>query len=174
MSFAPDLLTQRLTLVAITPNLLRLDAPALSRLLNVDVPDLWPPEHWETHVFDFIEKQYRNAPHTIGWNRYVVLRLQNPTLIGTMGGFPKSETEAEIGYSILKKWQNRGLATEGIPALLNEVFRSDSVTAVSAQTFPHLVASVRVLEKCGFTHVGPGDEEGTVRYRLQRTAFLQN
>lgn len=168
MSITPDLLARRLTLVAITSNLLRLDAPELSRRLNAEVPDLWPPEDWEPHVFDFLEKQFNNAPHTIGWNRYVILRSPSPILIGTMGGFPRTETEAEIGYSILEPWQNQGLATEGLRVLLREVFRSANVTAVSAQTIPHLVASVRILEKCGFTLVGPGEEEGTVRYRLER------
>jgi ribosomal-protein-alanine N-acetyltransferase len=164
----PDLLTQRLRLVAITPNLLRLDPPQLSQLLNADVPNLWPPEHWEPHVFDFLEKQYIQAPHTIGWNRYVVLRSPQPTLIGTTGGFPKSETEAEIGYSILEPWQRQGFATEGLRAVMSEIFTILTVQSISAQTFPHLTASVRVLEKSAFQYAGNGDETGTIRYRLQR------
>ena len=174
MSLAPDILTQRLRLVAITPALLRLDTPDLSRLIAADVPELWPPEHWEPHVFDFIEKQYRDAPHTAGWNRYVVLRSENPTLTGTMGGFPKTPTEAEIGYSILHPWQRQGLATEGLVALLEEVFSSPRLQTISAQTFPHLVASVRILEKCGFRPAGDGDEEGTIRYRLPRQSFAES
>ena len=171
MSFAPDLLTQRLTLVAITPSLLRLDAPQLARALNADVPGLWPPEHWEPHVFDFLERQYDRAPHTIAWNRYVLLRSQPGTLIGTIGGFPRNETEAEIGYSILGPWQRQGFATEALLAILNEISRTAAVETITAQTFPHLVASIRVLEKCGFAPAGAGDEEGTVRYRRTTPGF---
>jgi ribosomal-protein-alanine N-acetyltransferase len=169
-SSVPDPLTQRLRLVAITSNLLRCDPAHLAGLLAAEVPQSWPPEHWEPHVFDFLESQYRASPHTIGWNRYVVLRSPTPTLIGTMGGFPKTETEAEVGYSILPFWQRQGLATEGLRAIMDEIFTVPSVTSISAQTFPHLSASVRVLEKSGFARAGDGDEEGTVRYRLQRAS----
>lgn len=168
MSSVPDLLTQRLRLVAIASDLLRSEAHDLSRVLGADVPENWPPEHWEPHVFDFLDRQYRESPHTIGWNRYVVVRSPIPTLIGTLGGFPKTPTEAEIGYSILPPWQRQGLATEGLRAIIDEIFKVPSVTSISAQTFPHLTASVRVLEKSGFARAGNGDEEGTVRYRLRR------
>lgn len=168
MSSTADILTQRLRLAAITPDLLRLDKPDLSRLLHAEVPDLWPPEHWEPHVYEFIERQSHETPHAIGWNRYVVLRSRIPVLVGTLGGFPRTSMETEVGYSILTPWQGYGVATEGLRALVDEIFLTREVSAISAQTFPHLVASVRVLEKCGFRHVGRGDDEGTVRYRLER------
>lgn len=168
MSSVPDLLTQRLRLVAITPNLLRIETPSLSRLLSAEIPPNWPPEHWEPHVFDFLERHFCESPHAIGWNRYVVVRSPVPRLIGTVGGFPKSGTEAEVGYSILPLWQRQGLATEGLRAVMAEIFMRATVQSISAQTFPHLIASVRVLEKCGFQRAGSGDEEGAIRFRLQR------
>ena len=173
MLLVPDIHTQHLILVAITPSLLRLEPSDLSRLLATDVPEIWPPEHWEAHVLDFIDKQCRETPSTIGWNRYVVLRSQRPVLVGTLGGFPRSATDVEIGYSILPPWQRRGIATEGVKALVTEIFRDARVNVISAQTFPHLVASVRVLEKCGFKHVGCGDDEGTIRYRLEPNRMLR-
>jgi [ribosomal protein S5]-alanine N-acetyltransferase len=97
-----------------------------------------------------------------------VTREQPSILIGTLGGLPRTETEAEVGYGILPPWQRQGLATEGLLALLEEIRRRKSVLTFTAQTFPHLVASVRVLEKCGFAQAGAGDEEGTVRYRRGR------
>lgn len=168
MSSTADILTPRLRLAAITPDLLRLENSGLARHLDVEVPDLWPPEHWEPHVYDFIERQCLDTPHAIGWNRYVVLRSPLPVLVGTLGGFPRTSTETEVGYSILSPWQGQGVATEGLRAMINEIFRTTEVTSISAQTFPHLVGSVRVLEKCGFQQVGSGDDEGTIRYRLAR------
>jgi ribosomal-protein-alanine N-acetyltransferase len=164
----PEILTPRLRLVAITPALMRVEGAELSRRVGAEIPPTWPPEHWEPHVYDFLEELYGRAPYAIAWTRYVVTRAEPATLIGTLGGFPRMETEAEVGYGILPPWQRQGLATEGLRALMGEIRRRDEVRTFTAQTFPHLLASVRVLEKCGFVLVGPGDEEGTVRYRRER------
>ena len=164
----PDLLTPRLRLVAIVPALLRVEGDVLAQGVGAEVPPLWPPEHWEPHVFDFFDEQYARAPYAMAWSRYVVTRAEPATLIGTLGGFPRTETEAEIGYSILPPWQRQGLATEGLLALMEEIRKRESVETFTAQTYPHLIASVRVLEKCGFVLAGAGDDEGTVRYRRGR------
>lgn len=164
----PDIFTPRLRLVAIAPMLLRLESAALAQSVGAEVPATWPPEHWEPHVYDFLDEMYGRAPHAVGWSRYVVTRTDPATLIGTLGGFPRTETEAEVGYGILPPWQRQGLATDALLALLDEIRRTESVETFTAQTYPHLVASVRVLEKRGFALAGAGDEEGTVRYRRQR------
>jgi [ribosomal protein S5]-alanine N-acetyltransferase len=169
-----DIVTQRLRLVTITLELMHAERAGyahLSGLLDAEVPSLWPPEHWEPHVFAFMEKQYAQSPQTLGWNRYVVLRGESPVLIGTLGGFPRGETEAEIGYSILEPWRCRGLASEGLMALMRKLFEVDKLESISAQTFPALTPSVRVLEKCGFRLNGSGEEDGAVRYRLERSRF---
>jgi RimJ/RimL family protein N-acetyltransferase len=164
----PDLLTPRLRLVAITPALLRVEGAELARNVGAEIPTAWPPEHWEPHVYDFLEALYGRAPYAVAWTRYAVTRGATPTLIGTLGGFPRTETEAEVGYGILPLWQRQGLATEGLLALMEEMRRREDVQTFTAQTYPHLLASVRVLEKCGFALTGVGDEEGTVRYRRRR------
>jgi ribosomal-protein-alanine N-acetyltransferase len=168
-----DILTERLRLTAITLPMLRAGLThlgELSRLVHAEIPVAWPPEHWEPHVFEFLEKQLAESPHTAGWNRYVVLRDPQPVLIGTLGAFPKSGDEAEFGYSILPEWQGRGLATEGAQALIANLFERTLISAMSAQTFPDLRPSLRVMEKCGLRYAGDGDEPGTVRYRIERPA----
>lgn len=129
---------------------------------------MWPPEHWEPHVCDFLESLYARAPYSIAWTRYAVTRAAPATLIGTLGGFPRTDTEAEVGYSTLPPWQRQGLATEGLVALMEEIRQREEIQTFTAQTYPHLIASVRVLEKCGFALAGAGDEEGTVQYRRGR------
>lgn len=163
----PDILTPRLRLVAITPALLRVESPELEASVGAGIPAMWPPEYWEPHVYDFLDVLYARAPYAIAWTRYVVTRAEPATLIGTLGGFPRTETEAEVGYGILPPWQRQGLATEGLLALMGQIRRREQMRTFTAQTYPHLQASVRVLEKCGFALVGPGDEEGTVRYRRE-------
>jgi len=165
-----DLETDRLRLTVITVERMRADAAAdgtLAMLLNATVPAAWPPEHWEPHVFEFIEKQARETPHAASWNRYVLLKINPPTLIGTLGGFPKGTDEAEIGYSILPTWQRQGLATEALRIFIEELFLDRTLSSITAQTLPHLMPSIRVLEKCGFHLEGPG-EEGAIRYRQMK------
>ena len=169
-----DILTPRLRLVTLSPEMIDADAAGdyalLGSLLGAVVLPEWPPEHWEPHVFDFFRRQYAEHPHTIGWSRYVVTRV-SPTLIGTLGGFPRTQDEVEVGYGILPPWQRQGYASEGFRAMLAALFQEDRVSSATAQTFPHLDASLGVLRKAGFEPAGEGDEPGAVRFRLQRECF---
>jgi RimJ/RimL family protein N-acetyltransferase len=178
-----DLKTARLRLVAITPAMLASEKAAngsfavLGRVLGAEVTAEWPPEHWEPHVYGFIEKQYVEEPRTRGWNRYVLLpqergwtvgHMPGYTLIGAVGGFPKAEGDVEIGYSTVPAFQRRGYATEAARALVEWLLREKDVRSVSAQAYPRLAESVKVMERCGMKFVGDGDDPGTVRYRRMR------
>jgi len=170
----PDLKTGRLRLVAITVPMLdaeRRGDGSLAGLLGAKVTGEWPPEHWEPHVLDFIQKQMENDALTAGWNRYVLLDgkfWEKPTLIGAVGGFAKPRGEVEIGYSTLPEFQRRGYATEAARALIKMLFADEKVLSVSAQTFPSLPESIKVMERCGMRFVGDGDDPGTVRYRKSK------
>jgi RimJ/RimL family protein N-acetyltransferase len=174
-----DIRTRRLDLIAITPQSLRIqqgdsaDMKAqLGALLGATVPEQWPPENWEPHVFDYLLNLYAGDPECIGWCRYLLLRdsdgdSEGRTLIGTFGsGLPKPETgEAEIGYGILPGWQRKGFAVEAVEAMLPWLQGRRKIDAFVAQTFPELYGSIRVLEKCGFESAGAGYEEGALLFR---------
>lgn len=167
-----DILTSRLRLVTQSRVLMRADLAAdhltFGALLQAAVPPTWPPEHFEAHCFTFVETMYARHPHTYGWGRYVVLRTQPETLIGTVGAFPRGPSEAEVGYAILPPWQRQGYATEATQTLLAELFQDIRIHSITAQTFPHLLASVRVMQRCGMQPDGVGEEPGTIRFRLVR------
>ena len=59
-------------------------------------------------------------------------------------------------------------ATEAAEALINLIRSDPGITSIIAHTFPHLLGSRRVMEKCGMIPGGPapGEEPGTLRYRL--------
>ena len=168
-----DLMTQRLRLVAITPAMLKADEAAdgsLGRILSAEVTAEWPPEHWEPHVYHFIEKQYEDEPRTRGWHRYVLLpKGRSWVLIGAVGAFPKLEGDAEIGYSTIPSYQRKGYGTEAARALVEWLLTQKDVKSVSAQTYPSLPESIKVMERCGMTYVGAGEDEGTVRYLRRRS-----
>ena len=170
-----DIITPRLALVAITPESLQSERSAdglLGAITNTHVPLKWPPEHWEPHVFESLLKRIADDPTEVGWHRYIALRHpdKSRTLIGTLGGFRKAERpeECEVGYSVLENYQGKGYATEGTKALIDWALARSSLKMISAQTFPSLPKSIRVMEKCGMKYVGAGDEDGTVRYQWQR------
>ncbi len=164
-----DLKTARLRLVAITPAMLKADEAAdgsLAKILGAEVTADWPPEHWEPHVYHFIEKQYLDEPRTRGWHRYVLLPKERGwVLIGAVGAFPKLEGDAEIGYSTIPSYQRQGYGTEAARALVEWLLTQKDVKSVSAQTYPSLPESIKVMERCGMMYVGPGEDEGTVRYQ---------
>lgn len=171
-----DLSSGRLTLVAITTLLLHSEQRSIEDLalsLDVAVPHSWPPEHWEAGTRDFLLKAYEVCPQLIEWHRFIVLREPetDPTLVGMVGAFRADPTavECEIGYTIMPDFAGRGIATEAALMLLALLHEDDTLEAVIAHTFPSLVGSRRVLEKCGFVNNGSGDEAGTVRYRLRFT-----
>lgn len=59
--------------------------------------------------------------------------------------------EADIGYTVLPEAQGRGIATEALYAVCDYAFTHTSVKAINAYVLAENHASVRVLEKRGFT-----------------------
>ena len=160
--------TRRLDLVAITPECLRAEMAGdarLGELLACEVTPEWPPEVWEPHVWELLTEQFAGSPEQIAWHRYVVLR-EPRVLIGTVNAFrwPDAAGEAELGYALAPAYWRRGLATEAAEAMVAWAAATGQVQRMCAHTYPHLTASVRILERCGFRLEGPGAEEGTVRY----------
>jgi RimJ/RimL family protein N-acetyltransferase len=74
----------------------------------------------------------------------------------------EQDGRSEIGYRIGKEHWGKGVATKALSAFLRHV----GARPLYAHVAKHNVASLRVLEKCGFTVVGeeqagshPGDDE---------------
>jgi ribosomal-protein-alanine N-acetyltransferase len=165
----------RLTLVAATPELVAADlksAEALGRALAADVPDNWPPRLYERTAMRVVQEQLEE-PAGRGWSLwYLITRSSDtPRVIGICGfkGRPDSSGSVEIGYSVLDQFQLNGFATEAVARLVTWAFSHQSVNEVTAETLPHLKKSIRVMEKNGFRFVGPGSEQGVVRYAIHRT-----
>lgn len=63
----------------------------------------------------------------------------------------------EIGYHTVKAMAGRGYATEAVGAFLPVMMDRLSLTEVAGVCDAENAASIRVLEKCGFTRVYEGD-----------------
>jgi [ribosomal protein S5]-alanine N-acetyltransferase len=169
-----DIITPRLSLIAITPEMLFSEKNCDGRLgehIQCVIPANWPPADWEPHVLDFLLSQFTEHPDQLGWCRYVsfIPPGGHRALIGTLGAFTRASrpSECEIGYSILAPHEGRGFATEGARAMIDYLRGNAELSSIIAHSFPSLPASIRVMEKCGMVFDGEGEEPGTIRYRLQ-------
>ena len=68
----------------------------------------------------------------------------------------------EIGYHIAKQFTGQGYATEAVKAFLPVIAEKQNIKEVYGICLAENVASVRVLEKCGFVQVyqGAGNYQG--------------
>ena len=68
----------------------------------------------------------------------------------------------EIGYHIAKNFTGKGYATEAVKAFLSAMAKKLNIKEVYGICLAENLASVRVLEKCGFTQIyqGPGNYQG--------------
>jgi RimJ/RimL family protein N-acetyltransferase len=68
----------------------------------------------------------------------------------------------EIGYHIAKNFTGKGYATEAVKAFLPAMAKKLNIKEVYGICLAENTASVRVLEKCGFTQIyqGPGNYQG--------------
>ena len=64
---------------------------------------------------------------------------------GNVGGWPENQQQL-LGYWVGREWWGRGVATQALALLLNEV----SIRPLYAHVAVHNVGSIRVLERCGF------------------------
>jgi RimJ/RimL family protein N-acetyltransferase len=69
-------------------------------------------------------------------------------------GHLTSEAEVEIGYMLHPDFWGQGLVVEAVQAMLNTVFSYTEARSVGAWARVINPGSRRVLEKCGFRHVG--------------------
>ncbi|MCA9310935.1 MAG: GNAT family N-acetyltransferase [Phycisphaerales bacterium] len=139
-----------------------LDPAQLQRRLGAHIPEDWPPEFIDEHVVAYLDQVFpeegAEAADDGGdgaWWTYLLVTRDKPTLIGTCGyKGPPTEGSVEIGYTIVPSRQGQGYATEAARQLTRRALKDPRVEFVRAETLASRPASIRVLEKCGFTQVG--------------------
>ena len=171
--------TRRLDLVPATAEHLHAelsDRAAFARMLAARVPDAWPPPLYDRPAVKFTLKKLRAAPQRAGWwTWYLLLRGDVARVAVGIAGYkgPPREGMVEVGYSVLRRFQRRGLATEATAALVRRAFASPGISLVIAHTLTELTPSIRVLEKCGFVQRGTPLDEGAIRFEVTREEFLR-
>ena len=121
-------------------------------------------------TYTLAETRERARHRAAIWNEHgfgdYVARLADGEFIGCGGIFPSDLPDAvAVGYALRPAFWGRGYATELCAALTTAATALDGVDVV-AVVLDGNTASRRVLEKNGYTLVGPNsDDPGTVLYR---------
>ncbi len=169
--------TARLTLRPVTPadraDLVALEAdPEVMRHLNGGHPvpeaglpdgDFLTPRGTEPEVLAAHETA---TAHFIGWFAFFD------------DGVVDGARTAEIGYRLARTSWGKGLASEGVTALIAEAFDHWGFACIRAETMAVNTGSRRVMEKAGMRHVEtifpvcldpiPGSDAGNVIYEIRK------
>ena len=169
--------SRRLNLIATTTELLKKDIAGsehLAEALGVTTPESWPPDLYGPSAMRYALEQLGDSTEQC-WSFWYLTTPDEPgELVGICGfkGRPDASGSIEIGYSVLEQFRRKGLASEAVASLVGWAFTHHNVSEVSAETFPYLTQSIRVLEKNGFMLTGAGSEAGVVRYAVKRSSLI--
>lgn len=170
------IVTERLRLVAATPEMLAADTGDrvhLARLLSAVVPTNWPPEILRD-ALDFIRDRVTEHPDLAGyWFWYYIGSSESeaPGVLLGSGGFkgePDGTGTIEMGYSVLPQFHRRGYATEAADALVGWAWLDPRVLRIIGDTHEQNIPSRKTLRKLGFEPAGRGAEPDHLRFQLLR------
>lgn len=133
--------------------------------IAANLRDLFPHPYTRDAGRLWLEAVLRADPRT----RWVIAVAGE--LAGSIGVTPKSHEErctAEIGYWLGEPFWGRGIMTEAVGALTGYAFGAFDVGRLEAGVFSGNVASMRVLEKNGYTL------EGTLRHRVVKNGEVRD
>jgi [ribosomal protein S5]-alanine N-acetyltransferase len=171
-----SLRTDRLELIPATPQIARADVnnrARMARLLGAAVPPEWPTPLLADHLEDFAA-QLEASPFDSGISPWYWIRDEGDAdqrlLIGSGGFLTLDDGGVMLGYSVLDAFHGRGYATEAVAALVRWALHEPGISCIVADTFEHNPASIRVLEKNGFTRHGAGREPGSIRFACAPSA----
>ncbi len=153
--------TERLTLIALKPDMLRLladDIPALERELSC----VYDAEKIDGHMLDITRKQYEVAladPENYVWHSFFLfLRREDRTVVGSADfkAPPDENGDVEIGYGLGESQRGRGYMTEAVSAMCRWA-KENGAKRVIAETLTDNEKSQNVLKRCGFRLYKSGD-----------------
>jgi len=163
--------TERLTLVALTPDLARAaleNRAKLGRMLGARVPQTWPGADF-ARMLPRIARGFEHVSPGAEPTRLIV-HERDRVLIGETGfhGPPDGSGTIEVGYSIIPAYRGQGFASEATRALIDRALSRPGIRRIVAECLDDNVASIKVLEKLGMRRTGSVGE--TLRFELRNNS----
>lgn len=110
----------------------------------------------EADSMSFLEEVCR-APFLVEgqWFQLGIADRHTNTLIGDLGLFRQARPESgmELGFTLCREAQGKGLAMEAVSALIAVLFEHTSLTHIDGITDARNHASIRLLERLGMTRL---------------------
>ncbi len=103
-----------------------------------------------------IENWYNNLPSGEKW---FIIQKKDGTKIGQIMHTQEGRC-FRIGYTVIPSERRKGYCTEAVKILVDYIFLSTTVIRIESGANPENIASLKVLEKAGFT------KEGVARKRV--------
>jgi [ribosomal protein S5]-alanine N-acetyltransferase len=88
--------------------------------------------------------------------RWAIATPEDNVVIGSCGyvHWAREWRKAELGYDLARSWWGQGLMTEALAEIIRYGFERMGLNRIEALVVPENVASLRVLEKLGFSREG--------------------
>ena len=109
------------------------------------------------------------------WLQIAIAELPDGAIVGDIGLCLHAQGELEIGFTLRRESQRKGLATEAIKALIESLRSRSEVHRVVGFVDARNAASIRVLERLGMAMVAredtvfKGEPCTELRYQLELT-----
>ncbi|SFJ02519.1 Protein N-acetyltransferase, RimJ/RimL family [Treponema bryantii] len=153
--------TERLTITRFSPDMAQ---SIYENSQDEDTRRFLPDEVYDSveeahEAIEFLMSRYDSADDPFV---YPVITNYEGKNIGYVQLCKLDEGTWEIGYHIAKDFTGKGYATEAVKAFLPAMAKKLNIKEVYGICLAENLASVRVLEKCGFTQIyqGPGNYQG--------------
>ncbi|HET6739210.1 MAG TPA: GNAT family N-acetyltransferase [Kribbella sp.] len=113
----------------------------------------WEPPLRLAEAQQTVERFAQGDPEAPGWFQYAV--DLDGVLIGDVGlKLHDNLMQADLGFTLAAQYQGQGYASEAVRGLLQHLFVDRELHRVSAEADARNTASVRLLERVGFTREG--------------------
>lgn len=161
----PRLQSERLELFPLAPAAaaaLPDDRAGAAAAIGAELSPDWPG----ADLFDVLPLQSATGAEQAQYGVWVIVERQTGTVVGDVGflGPPRADGTVEIGYSVVPGRRRRGYATEAVRALLAWVREQPGVDAIVARCDLNNAASIRTLERVGFSR--RASAHGQLHWRL--------
>ncbi len=147
-------------------------AHANNRHVSIHLRDRFPFPYEHQHVRNFLDWIVQQASATV-WA--IEVDGEAAGGIGVELHKDVDRVSAEIGYWLGEAAWGRGIVTDALQAVTAEAFRRFELTRIYALPFADNRASVRVIEKAGYTLEGhlrqSAIKDGTIRDQLLYAAY---